>query len=401
MPSVNPEVLRWARETARLDVAEAAQKIGLRAARGVEAPDRLVTLERGEEAPSRALLSRMAKQYRRPLVALYLSEPPRTGERGEDFRTVRRPAAEDQEALLDAAIRDLRARQGLVRSALEEEDDVEALDFVGRHSIEDDPHALRVAITRLLEFDREAFRSARTIDEAFTYLRARTEEAGVFVLLVGDLGSHHTTISAETFRGYTVADPIAPFIVINDNDARSAWAFTLLHELCHLLLGTTGVSGGYAELSIERLCDDVASGILLDDEELGGLMERGAPDRPATTPEAVSDFARARNVSRTMVAYRLLRRGLIEPTQWTELRQHFRAQWLEHREEQRARRRGQDGGPSYYVVRRHRVGGHLLGTVSYLTKTGSMTTVKAGRVLGVKPKNVARLLQQGPAPVRA
>lgn len=401
MPRVNPEVLRWARETAGLDLAEAARKIGLRAARGVEAPDRLATLERGGEAPSRALLSRMAKQYRRPLVAFYLSEPPRTGERGEDFRTVHRPAAEDQEALLDAVLRDLRARQGLVRSALEEEDDVEALDFVGRHSIEDGPHALRDGITRVLEFDREAFRSARTIDEAFTYLRSRTEEAGVFVLLVGDLGSHHTAISAETFRGYTVADPIAPFIVINDNDARSAWAFTLLHELCHLLLGTTGVSGGYAELHIERLCDDVASGILLDDEELGELMEQSTVDEPIVTPETVSDFARTRNVSRTMVAYRLLRSGLIEPPRWTELREHFRDQWLTHKEDVRARRREQDGGPSYYVVRRHRVGGHLLSTVTYLTRTGSMTTVKAGRVLGVKPKNVARLLERGPTPVGA
>jgi Zn-dependent peptidase ImmA (M78 family) len=309
-----------------LELAEAARKISLSAARGVEAPARLAALERGDEMPSRALLARMSKQYRRPLVVFYLAEPPVTGDRGTDFRTATE-RDEGQEPLLDAIIRDVRSRQGLVRTALLDEDDVEPLQFVGQYGLDDGVSALRDALREVLTFDRERFRASSTVFDAFDYLRSRAEEAGIFVLLIGDLGSHHTAISPQTFRGYTLADPIAPFVVLNDRDARSAWSFTLLHELCHLLLGTSGVSGAYAALDIERVCDDVASGLLLDDGELGELMPTAGGRAPSAA--AIAAFARSRNISRTMVVYRLLRRGSIDRDRWVQLRDRFRAEWLE------------------------------------------------------------------------
>ena len=67
----------------------------------------------------------------------------------------------------------------------------------------------------------------------------------MFVLLKGDLGNYRTAIDVEVFRGFAIADDIAPFVVINDNDSKAAWSFTLLHELTHLLLGQTGISGGH------------------------------------------------------------------------------------------------------------------------------------------------------------
>jgi hypothetical protein len=38
----------------------------------------------------------------------------------------------------------------------------------------------------------------------------------------------------DVLRGFAIADPTAPFIVINDQDARPAWAFTAVHDLAHL-----------------------------------------------------------------------------------------------------------------------------------------------------------------------
>src|SRR3546814_17037769 len=63
----------------------------------------------------------------------------------------------------------------------------------------------------------------------------------------------------DAFRGFALADPIAPFVVINDRDAKTAWSFTLLHEVAHLWIGATGVSGGHFEGSTEQFCNDVAS----------------------------------------------------------------------------------------------------------------------------------------------
>ena len=96
----------------------------------------------------------------------------------------------------------------------------------------------------------------------------------MFVLLAGNLGSHHSAIPVSAFRGFAIADPIAPFIVINDGDAKAAWSFTLLHELAHLWLGATGVSGGVPEMQIERFCWDAAG------EFCGAAEWRREADKP-------------------------------------------------------------------------------------------------------------------------
>ena len=87
MPAVNPEILVWARQTAGLTLGDAVMKVGIRDARGVAAVDRLAALERGEREPTRPVLVKMAQHYRRPLLAFYLTAPPRRGDRGADFRT--------------------------------------------------------------------------------------------------------------------------------------------------------------------------------------------------------------------------------------------------------------------------------------------------------------------------
>jgi Zn-dependent peptidase ImmA (M78 family) len=347
-------------------------------------------MERGEADPTRAQIARMARAYRRPLVAFYLAEPPRTGERGQDFRTATVPPPEEEQAWLDALIRELRARHALVRVALEEEEDVTPVGFVGATSLEEGVEAVAGEMGRLLAFDRAVFRDAPSLSDAFSYLRERVESCGVFALLVGDLGSYRTAISPETFRGYALADAIAPMIVVNDRDARSAWSFTLLHEFCHLLLGASGVSGGFAGLRIEQFCNDAASRLLLDEAELRALQGR---DRgPEAAAADIGSFARQRNLSRSMVAFRLFRAGLIPERRWEELATAFKLEWLAHRERTRTEYREQTGGPSYYVVRRHRLGPALLETVNYLLKSGGVSVVKAGRILGVKPTNVGETL---------
>src|SRR5271156_3584309 len=106
MPALNPEILEWARETAGLSLEEAAQAIELNEARGVPGPQRLAALESGKEEPSRPLLLRMAKAYRRSLLVFYLEKPPKIGDRGKDFRTL--PGGEPPlfNPVLDALIRD-------------------------------------------------------------------------------------------------------------------------------------------------------------------------------------------------------------------------------------------------------------------------------------------------------
>jgi Zn-dependent peptidase ImmA (M78 family) len=393
MPRLNPEILRWARSTAGLSLEEAAHAIELNDAHGVPGPERLAALEAGKEEPSRPLLLRMAKAYRRSLLVFYLEKEPKTGDRGKDFRRLPSGAAPQFNPFLDALIRDIKGRQSLIKSLLEDAE-AGALTFISSAKPETPVAELAARITKQLQFDLSTFREQKTIEEAFAYLRQKTEVSRIFVLLLGNLGSHHTNISVETFRGFALADKIAPVAVINDNDAVSAWSFTTLHEVAHLWLGETGVSGWAGGLPIEQYCSDVASEILLPSKEL----EEFARIATATfdqTAEQVSRFADRRNISRAMVAYRLFRIGSINENVWAALRDRFYRDWLAHSEREALKQKAREGGPSYYVVRRHRIGKALLNLVSRSISEGLLSYTKAARLLGVKARNVDPLLSGG------
>lgn len=391
MPKVNPEILRWARDTAGLTLEEASRKLKIAPSKDLTAVDRLAALESGKVEPSRPMLVKMAKQYHRPLITFYLSKPPKRGNRGKDFRTLPldRPAVED--ALLDALVRDIQARQSMVRSALEDEEEAIPIPFVGSMNRNDGVQSVLSSIRETLNVSLEDFRAQPSPSDAFRLLRAGAERAGVFVLLKGDLGSHHTAIDLQTFRGFALADSVAPFVVINDQDSKAAWSFTLLHELAHIWLGQTGVSGLWADKWIERFCNDVASEYLLPPDEARRFRPIHDKDIERLQNE-IGDFARKRNLSASMVAYNLMRIGSIDRETWELLRTAFRKRWEEERSRRRKKAREQEGGPSFYTVRAHRIGKALLDLVGRMLAAGTLTTSKASKVLGVKAKQVQELL---------
>ena len=355
MPKVNHEILKWARETAGLSREEAVRKLSLGDARGVKATDRLASLESGETEPTRPTLVKMAGQYRRPLLTFYMSAPPQMGERAADFRTLTAGRPQGEYALVDALVRDAHARQSMIKAALEDEDEAEPLQFVGSRGVSDGRASVLAALKSLVNVSVEAFHTQRDPNAAFSMLRTGVEDKGVFVLLRGDLGSYHTAIDTEIFRGFVIADEVAPFIVINDRDARPAWSFTLLHECVHLILGQSGTRSDWAENRVERFCDDIAGEFLLPGEDLKLLDLSGTSDSEALIEQRISQFASDRNLSRSMVAYRAHRADLISRSTYRNLDSLFRSQWTHERNRRRERNRDIDGGPDHYVVRRHRV----------------------------------------------
>lgn len=381
MTKINPQILQWAREGAGFDLADAARAIGMA---GANAVSKLAEMEAGEREPSRRQLVEMAKKYRRPLLTFYLATPPKPGPRAHDFRTIPEKRL-GNEALLNALVRDVKARQAIVAGALEESQEADALPFVGSIALDAGPLELAEAMMTTLGVSRAEYRAARTKDDAFRLLRDATERAGVFVILMGNLGTFHTDIDAEAFRGFAMADPIAPFIVINENDARAAWPFTLLHELGHVFLGESGISGYHADIAVERVCDRAAASYFLDAGEVAELPAGAVVQQLIA---AISEFARARNLSRKMVAYNLFREGRITSNKYRAICEQLDAD----RTEVLARRA--KGQPNYYVVRGHRVGQGLIRLVNRMVTGGTLTSTMAGRVLGVKPTAVGRMTER-------
>jgi Zn-dependent peptidase ImmA (M78 family) len=390
MPKIKPEILKWARDNSLLSKENAARKLNMIDSKKMSAVEKLTSFESGEKEPSRALLLKMSKQYHLPLLTFYLDKPPKIGDRGEDFRTLPAQFDENENVNVDILIRDIKARQSTVRETLIDADEENHLEFIGKHTIDDGVANVVQTIRNILNVNLKEYRIQLNHKEAFRYLRQKVESQGIFVLLKGNLGSYHSNIALTVFRGFALSDDIAPFIVINDQDTESAWSFTLMHEMAHLILGQTGVSGAYFDQEIEKFCNNVASEFLLPAIEfeqfhvLNYSFEHLKID--------ISDYASLQKLSSTHIAYRLYKRGDIDNSLWEGLRDFYHNKWIENRKVYQDKNRKKEGGPNYYVIKNYKLG-TLVGLVQRLTYAGALTTTKAGMLLDIKPLKVHRLFQ--------
>jgi len=390
MPKVKHIILEWARTNSKLSIEEATKKLNIIDGKKFSAVEKLAAFESGEQEPSRPLLLRMAKQYHLPLLTFYLDKPPIVGDRGEDFRTLPDQFDEIENVNVNILIRDIKARQSTIRETLIDADEERKLDFIGKHKIEDGVTRVVQAIQTTLNLNLSDYREQSNYKEAFRFLRQNIEKAGIFVLLKGNLGSYHSNIALTAFRGFALSDDIAPFIIINDQDTESAWAFTLIHEMTHLILGQTGISGAYMEKQIEKFCNEVASEFLIPNEEFV-KFQINRTDFDKLKGE-ISEYAFSKKVSSTHIVYRLYRRGEIGESLWLKLRNFYHTKWIEKQNRERDKNKQREGGPDYYVIKNYKLGG-LVGLVQRLTYAGALTTTKAGMLLDVKPLKVHRLFQ--------
>lgn len=383
-------MLIWARETAKLSLEDATRKLGIKNTDSSKAITKLSAYENGIKDPSTNLLLRMTKVYRRPLVTFYLDKPPLKGDYGQDFRTLTEDIEPREDFYVDTLIRNLKARQSILKEALIDEEEDARLAFIGSCNYSDGVQKLCDKIIDILDFDLEIYRSKRSIKQAFDYLRRKIEETGIFIILQGNLGSYHTNIKVSVFRGFVLSDDIAPFITINDNDAITAQSFTLLHELTHLLLGNTGLSAENSNNKIEKFCNEVASEFLLPQSEFQRYMLRSV-DFESVVKE-IEDYATKRKISSSQVAYRLYNRGDLSFEVWKKMSKDFKDLWEERKERKREKNRQKSGGPSYYTLKKYKLGS-LVNLADRFVRSGSISTVKASILLNVKPLKIERIFE--------
>ncbi|MCC6739340.1 MAG: ImmA/IrrE family metallo-endopeptidase [Planctomycetia bacterium] len=267
---VKPELLRWARERAGLEIGALAGRL-----------PGLPAWELGRSQPTLRQLETFAKATHAPIGYLFLDAPPVETLPIPDFRTMEhRPIDRPSPDLLDTLYL-CQQRQEWYRDFARSLGE-KPLQFVGSAKVTSDVVKTAADMRHRLGLDLEERRGLPTWTDALRRFIDQADALGVLVMVSGVVGSNNTRkLDPEEFRGFALADGVAPLVFINGSDSKSAQMFSLAHELAHIWLGETGVSNvrpvTYPDNRIEKWCNAVAAELLVPIEVLRNEYDRGTP----------------------------------------------------------------------------------------------------------------------------
>lgn len=222
----------------------------------------------GDLQPTLKQLEDFARAVHVPIGYLFLPHPPEEPLPIPDFRTIAgRHLTRPSPNLLDM-IYVCQERQGWYREYAQLTRLPEA-DFVGSATIATPPETVADRMRTRLHFDLDARRDCATWSEALRLFIQHADQIGVLVMVSGIvLSNTHRALNVDEFRGFALADRLAPLIFVNGADTKSAQMFTLAHELAHLWLGTSALSdlsvipvAGYRKEEV--WCNQVAAELLV------------------------------------------------------------------------------------------------------------------------------------------
>lgn len=367
--TLSTDVLTWAAD----QIGRSYESLVEGLAKREKDRDRLLE---GRLTPAQA--EKVAKLTGVPFGLLFLSAPP----------TIRRPAIPDLRQTVDPlplskdfqeAYEDALRKQQWYAEHLKEAG-AEPLPIVGKFNAKSSPADVAADIVSSLGISDTLRKTAATTEDYFSILAERIENLGVLVMKTGIVKSNtKRPLSVSEFRGFAVADKIAPLVFINGRDAEVAAVFTLIHEIAHIWTGQSGISDiGLAKTSnrgIEQLCNQVAADVLVPKDEFSQFWK---------TLGDVSAVAKKFRVSRIVVARRALDFGFIQYQEYSDIVNQSRMKPAKA-----------GGGGDAYLTIPVRNSKKLTATIVRSTMAGETLLREAATLLHVKPDTIMELGRRG------
>lgn len=375
---MQPSVIRWARESIGLSLDEVA----VRLKRQVE---EVQAWEEGEATPTYPQLEKLAYDiYKRPIALFFLPEPPTEPLPRTEFRTL--PAADLEHLLPDTRlhIRKAHAYQ-LALAELFDNRNPSKRRIWEDHAIQHtgDTGKLAKQIRQYLGIDIEVQSQWRTADKAIKAWRNAIEAKGIFIF--------KAAFKQKDISGFCLADEQLPVIYINNSTSKTRQVFSLLHELCHLLMHENGLSKfdhSYIEFlpknvqKIERLCNALAAAILIPAEDFVSQSSHLPHMLDSVDDEEIVRLANRYGVSREVILRRFLDQKRVGITYYEQKAKEWAAQ----------QKKGKGG--DWYATTNTYLSERFATEVVSRHYRNQLSVEHAADLLGIKAKNFEGLEQR-------
>lgn len=329
--------------------------------------------------PTLKQLEEFAHKTHTPLGYLFLPEPPEEPIPIPDMRTLGNKAIQRPTANLLDTIYQCQARQEWYRDFATRHG-LSEVEYVGTADTYSPPEFVADQIRQALNFDIADRAAFKTWEDALRQLIDRIEDIGILVMVSGIVGSDtHRKLNPEEFRGFALADPIAPLIFVNGADTKAAQIFTMIHELGHIWLGKSALSDApmarRSEKDAELWCNRVAAEVLVP------IATIRAEYRQEPTVTELERLANRYRVSTLVILKRLFDARFLS---WDDYRDRYAAEC--DRVISILNRSNSSPGGNYYYTQPLRLSRHLARAVVADTFEGGTTFRDAFRLLGTRKR---------------
>ena len=238
--SVSPEVLKWA-----------FRRIGKQP--GPNAPAWVREVERWPEDDERPTFKKptftqvinLARKSHLPLDHFLRDKPPpRAKVFIPDMRAIGNAEVPEPSLNMLAMIHLCQLRQEWYKDYLHSGSDV-FYDFVSSASLEISAEEVAASMRDKLSLHEIPLKGSWK--DSLKALTEAAEDIGILVMRSSMVHNSHHMLNPQEFSGIALADEMekeAPVIFINSAAAKGTLAFTFAHELAHIWLGVTALSGG-------------------------------------------------------------------------------------------------------------------------------------------------------------
>ena len=341
--NITPNVIKWARESARITIEVAAAKVS-------KSPEELKDWEEGRSQPTIRQAQALAKVYKRPFALFFLPEIPRDFQPLQDFR---KKNSKELGTASIFIIREIQQKQAWI-SEVNEENNENKIPFVGKFSINDDIVTVAKDILKTLDINPTNYKTDNPIKEWID----KAESKGIFISRTSFIHSR-LKLDSEEIQGFAIADEYAPFVFINSDDWNAPQLFTLVHELAHIWIDESGISNEIEpDLKnkdkfnpVELFCNEVAANALIPSEVIRNLRHE-----TYNSAKEVYNESKKLGVSSFAFLFRAFNLDLISLEVYNKLKHdadvEFRT-FLKNEEEKKAKQKdkGTKGGPNPYLLR--------------------------------------------------